>query len=466
MNRNKPAESPHPNQKEKNVYFRLPSVGQRIIKTSIAVTLCLFFYMLRGYQGDAIPAEAAITAIICMQPYMNSTRENALTRLSGTVIGAVWGFLFLLLMLVFPTLGKSLPLLYLLMGLGTLIALYSSVLLRMPDASGLAAIVFVCVVIAYPDIPNPMDQAFHRILDVLVGTAIALGVNACRIPRRKQQGKVFFVRMKDLAADQFSNLSPAVLFRLQYLFLEGAKVCLVSEHAPAFHASQLGRLRFNVPMIVMDGAAIYDANENTYIATTNIDHGAYRWLSKRLETMGVSYFVYTVHRDRNCIYHHGDMTAPETVVYQHMKRSPYRYYLDDDHYAVSDVVSFKIVTSREEAARIRRELQPSLEKQKLRAVIRPQAGLDDGVSLYFYAVHADVPHAQAHLMQLLRQKEPDCEMRNMITDRNYRTERDAIRLLREVTGEFAPTVFTVWLRNLREKHADRRRKKEAGDKAA
>ena len=454
MNRNQHADSPHPAAKRAaGVSFHWPSVGQRIIKTSIAVTLCLFFYMLRGYEGESLPAEAAITAIICMQPYMTSTRENALTRLTGTAVGAVWGFLFLLMMLVFPALGKHLPVLYLLMGLGTLISLHSALLLRMPDASGLAAIVFVCVVIAYPDIPNPMDQAFHRILDVLVGTSIALGVNACRIPRRKQQGQVFFLRMSDLAADQFSNLSPAVLFRLQYLLQEGAKICLMSEHAPAFQASQLGRLRFNVPMIVMDGAAIYDANENSYLATTGMDHTASHWLAKRLESMGVSYFVYTIHRDRNCIYHHGDMTPREMVVFRHMKRSPYRYYLDDDHYAAADVVSFKVVAAREEAERIRRELQSSLGKMKLRAVIRPQAGLDDGVSLYFYAIHADLAHAQAHLMQLLRQQDPGCRMVNMITDRDYRTERDAIRLLREVTDAFAPTVFAVWLRDLREKRA-------------
>ena len=60
--------------------------GQRIIKTSVAVTLCLFFYMLRGYSGEAMPAEAAITAIICLQAYMHDSRENALNRLLGTLI--------------------------------------------------------------------------------------------------------------------------------------------------------------------------------------------------------------------------------------------------------------------------------------------------------------------------------------------------------------------------------------------
>ena len=63
----------------------LPPVGQRIIKTSIAVTLCLLFYTLRGYRGQDMSAEAAITAIICMQPYVHDTRKYALNRIAGWV---------------------------------------------------------------------------------------------------------------------------------------------------------------------------------------------------------------------------------------------------------------------------------------------------------------------------------------------------------------------------------------------
>ena len=48
--------------------FVLPHLGQRIVKTTVAVFLCLLFYSMRGYRGQGMPTEAAITAIICMQP--------------------------------------------------------------------------------------------------------------------------------------------------------------------------------------------------------------------------------------------------------------------------------------------------------------------------------------------------------------------------------------------------------------
>ena len=52
--------------------FYLPAVGQRIVKTTVAVFLCLLVYYLRGFRGREIPTEAAITAILCVQPYGES----------------------------------------------------------------------------------------------------------------------------------------------------------------------------------------------------------------------------------------------------------------------------------------------------------------------------------------------------------------------------------------------------------
>ena len=429
----------------KRLYSRLIP-GQRMVKTGVTVTLCLLFYMLKGFQGKSMPAEAAISAIICMQPFLHDTAESGRNRLLGTLIGAVWGFLFLVIMALFPVLGKNLCLLYPLIGLGTLIALHSSVLLGRSDASGVAAIVFVCVVIAYPDIENPLEQAFLRIFDVMLGTFAAILVNSVHLPRAKQYNKVFFIPISDLTDEHYAPLPSAVQFRLQSLLRKGAKLCLMSEHAPAFQASPAGA-ESPVPMIVMDGAAIYDPNENVYLATTNLDPASCRWLIKRLESR--SFFIYTVHRDRNFIYHHGESTEMERTVYSSLKRSPYRYYLDDDHFSLSDVVYIKLVTTREQAEKVQHELEPMLEKMKLRSVIRAQAGLEEGCGLYFYAAHADQEHARTHLMQLLRQKDPGLEACLISGDRPYATEADAVRVLRKVDKAYEPLLLMERLRKAR-----------------
>ena len=388
--------------------FSLPPIGQRIIRTSVAVVLCLFYYMLRGYEGSGMPAEAAITAIICVQPYARAVRENALIRLGGTLVGAVWGFLFLLLLSRFPRPGENRILLYSMMGAGILISLYTPVLLNKPDLSGLSAIVFICVVIAYPEIENPLDQAFHRLADVMVGTMAATLVNIAHLPARKRKHMVLFARMEDLFPNRLGEVSPAVMYGLNNLYQEGAKICLVSQHAPALILPQLHHVKMAMPMIVMDGAAIYDPKENRYLATENLPAASSKWLMKRLNDMGLRFFVYTIHRDANFIFHPGAMTPEEEKVYRQFRRSPYRRYMEDDHFSLTDVVYFKCITDQATAEKALKALTPALAEKKLRAVIRPQPG-SDCMSLYIYSAYATVDHTRDHLMQLQRQKDPDCD---------------------------------------------------------
>ena len=428
----------------KKLYF--PYIGQRIIKTTVAVFLCLVFYYFRGYRGEAMSAEAAITAIICMQPYVHDTREYAFNRIAGTLIGAAWGFLFLLIVPLFPSV-TGIPL-YALMGLGILISLYSAVVIRKPDTSSLAAIVFICVVIVYPDVEHPLDQAFHRVLDVLLGTGIAIAVNVFRLPRVKRRDQLFFVRTKDLAPDQLSQIPSVVLFRLNYLYNDGAKICLISEHAPAFFISQMNSLRLSVPMIVMDGAGIYDAAENVYLSTFSMPPASSRWLMDLLSNMGVSYFIYTVNKNRNYIYHHGTMSREEQIVFQRLRRSPYRQYLDDDAFDPADIVYLKIVSREEKAERILHSVRDSLPRNGLRAVLRPQAGLEHGSSLYFYSARASAEQAEEQLMDLMKQKEPGLKAKEVFSAKGYRSEHDAVHLMHRLSSRYEPSYPLAWIQKI------------------
>ena len=86
---------------EPSEFHLFPHIGQRILKTTIAVYLCFLVCHFRDLLGQDMSAEAAITAIICMQPYVKDTKDYAINRFTGTLIGSVWGLLFLLL-LSFP----------------------------------------------------------------------------------------------------------------------------------------------------------------------------------------------------------------------------------------------------------------------------------------------------------------------------------------------------------------------------
>ncbi|MCR4672113.1 MAG: FUSC family protein [Lachnospiraceae bacterium] len=437
------------NQTEIKEARHVPHLGQRIIKTAVAVFICLIVYSLRGYEGSEMRTEAAITAIICMQPYVRSSRHSALNRFAGSLIGAAWGLLLLLLLYSFPVLGESKPVLYLLMAAGVMLSLYTSVLVHKTEASALAAIIFLCLVITYPDVEAPFLNAGIRLLDLLIGMAIAVSVNSFRLPRRKNPDYVFFVRSKDLVMDRFAQVSPNVLFRLNALYNDGARICLISEHAPAFFTIQMHMVKLNLPLIVMDGAAIYDMNSNTYLSMKTISPGDSAALVRRLEEAQISFFVYTIHKNRTCIFHHGKMHRKEKAVYELLRRSPYRSYFEEEIYDPEKVVSLKVIAGNEHIEELEKKLKEIL-PDTLRFCVRPQTqtGVQDASALYVYSVEATVENAREKILDMARE---DIALPIPVEIRSrtgYRSENDALRLLHRVEGIYEPVFFLKKRREL------------------
>ena len=158
--------------------------------------------------------------------------------------------------------------------------------------------------------------------------------------------------MKDLAPDRFSAISSAAQFRLNYLYQDGAKICLMSEHAPAFFAAQMSDAMLNLPLIVMDGAAIYDVEENRYLSGG--DHraggrprrcarGSKRWGSAISSIRSAATRPASSTRARS--------REEENIVYDRMRRSPYRSYLDGENYEMEEIVYLKVIAGRRASAR-------------------------------------------------------------------------------------------------------------------
>lgn len=64
---------------------KLPKIGMRIVKSALAVFVCLLIDRLRG----GMPFYAAIAAILCMQPDVANSLKTAANRVIGTLVGGL-----------------------------------------------------------------------------------------------------------------------------------------------------------------------------------------------------------------------------------------------------------------------------------------------------------------------------------------------------------------------------------------
>ena len=161
----------------------------------------------------------------------------------------------------------------------------------------------------------------------------------------------------------------------------------------------------------------------------------------RLEALGISYFTYTIHHDKTCVFHSGEYRDEERVVLERMRRSPYRSYLEGEIWEAEEIVYFKIIAPRDRIGEIEYSLRTVLPKGKLRRVVRQQQGGEDLAALYIYAHAATMEQAQKRLTEMLREEEGELTPVSVRLRTPYRSERDAIHLLHLVAEAYEPPLF-------------------------
>ncbi|MBQ1422951.1 MAG: FUSC family protein [Lachnospiraceae bacterium] len=422
------------NGKKKNRSFYLPPIGQRLIKTAVAVFLCLVIYILRGYQGMVV--QSAIAAIICMQPYADSSKRVAVNRVISTVMGGLWGLLFLLLMEQIPGITSHMLLVYLCMALGVLLVLYTCVLLKITDSAALAAIVFMCVIVTYPNVEAPLQQTFDRILDTIIGVCVAVFVNIVRLPAKKHPEKLFFLHLKDIAADRYSIVQSRILIELNRLYDEGARISLETRWAPAFMISQMSGLRMNMPIIVMDGAALYDMRENTYPELMTIPQQNVKELRRILAGDGICACIFAVRSRTMMLFHDGPMSEAEQWDYEIMRRSPYRNYMDGMYEPEDSVIAVRFLIRHGEAdAAFEKYRSDPYIAAHFRIVRYRMAKSDDWSGIYFYRKDATIENMEKLVADHFSSEtglEPD-PVHISPPEQGYDPEHDAHHLLHEIS---------------------------------
>lgn len=144
-------------------------IGWRIIKTGIAVALCVWIAQILKFE---YPFYSAIAAVIAMQATIEDSLKAGVHRMQGTVIGALTGFLFALVLVHNPWWT----------GLGLIVTLSVLKYMKWHEAMNIASIVFIAITVNLTG--KPLDYALNRIIDTTLGIVVAYLVNRLVVPPR------------------------------------------------------------------------------------------------------------------------------------------------------------------------------------------------------------------------------------------------------------------------------------------
>lgn len=299
--------------------------GQRIVRTVSAVLLCMLIYEMRGRRG--MPIFALIAAVMCIQPYTRDIKAIARRRVIGTLIGAGFGAVTLLMeqfLLGMPEPDGMIH--YVIAALGTGIVIYFTVWLNLSNMAQFAGIVFLIVVITQAGNENVFIYAYHRVVDTLIGIFVGELANRVHLPRLRNTDTLFASGITNTIFEDGKQLSGYSLIELNRLIEDGCKFTVDTIETPASIRELLHDVHFQLPIIAMDGAVLYDMKERNYLRTVYIDKKAVSGLCELLDGCGAEYLMNTLEQ-QVLIIRHGELK--DEVVRERVEKkrlSPYRNY--------------------------------------------------------------------------------------------------------------------------------------------
>jgi hydroxymethylpyrimidine pyrophosphatase-like HAD family hydrolase len=324
----------------------MPTIGKRIIKSTLAAYICFCIFILRGEPGT--PFYSAIAAVLCMQPNVSNSKSAAVTRVIGTLIGAFWGTIFLFFQKSLLPSFISPYLSYAFISLGILIVIYVTVLLKQTPASYMSVVVFLSIVIAHSGDSNALIFSFNRMLDTLIGIFVALILTYIPYLLRKGKNVLYVIDMDQIQLHSQTDLFDSnSAVKLNMLLERGAHILFTTKVSSCSFMPHLSNLNLNLPVICLNGTAVYDTENTTYVESASMSSQDTKTILDTLDALSVNYFTATLNHDFLHIYYK-ELTNPvEKSILDSVSAKYQRHYICNNVPAKTRALTITVVQPKE-----------------------------------------------------------------------------------------------------------------------
>ncbi len=292
----------------------LPPVGKRMIKSAIAVFLCLVVNQLR--QGAGVVFYSCIAAVLCMQQDAASSKRTGRNRVIGTMLGGLFG---LLLLVVEQRFGWTHWLFHaLLVSICIVAIIYVTVLFHQTSASYISCVVFMSITISHIHDANPYVFAANRVLDTLIGIAISYGVNSVHLPAPKGKELLWLCDITALT----HAAKPSHSVELRRLQERGMRLVLhtllpIAADAPFLQSIQAKEI------VMFGGSVLYEAAGMHYRVLHSLSQTQSRALAALCKAKGLCSFAYAPYQDIMHVYvGMTERNAPGEKLFDQLRKAP------------------------------------------------------------------------------------------------------------------------------------------------
>ncbi len=273
---------------------------------------------------NGIPFYGALAALWCMQPYDDTTKNNAVQRSVGTLIGAAYGLVFLL---IFRLINISVPMIFYISASAVIIpVIYTTVVFNKRNASFFSCVVFLSIALTHSFDNDPYLFVLNRVIDTFIGIIIGVTVNDFRLPIKHDTDTLYVSGIDDVLVSSGSS-SDYSKVELNRLIRRGVKFTISTTHTPAVLMNIMKGVELQLPVIVMDGAALYDTKGKQYLEMIYLPPDVSYEAERIIGECGLHCFV-NVMLDTTLLIYYGDFrNQAEKELFESYRHSAYRNYI-------------------------------------------------------------------------------------------------------------------------------------------
>lgn len=322
--------------------MRKYKIGMRIIKTSASVFLSIAVYLLLLLVDDLVgmdhtdfkspsniytPFFAGIAAIYATHNHPKTSIKQAKIRSFGSIIGGYFGmiviyfgeyFIYDLLKINNFILGKGLY--FLLVSLCIIPLFKLTIMLKNTQATFITGLTYLSVTISIRN--GGMDPFFfatNRVLSTIVGVGIALLVNNISLIHHKNKNILFVSSLDNNILNSEGKISDYLKYKLNILYTMDMKLSFVTTRTLSSLGDIFNNVNVNMPMVIMNGSAIYEFGTKTYSSLNFIDDNLRMLVDKLLDDHSLQGFSYTVNDNVMHSYHNKLINDGEIDFYNKRK---------------------------------------------------------------------------------------------------------------------------------------------------
>lgn len=286
-----------------------------------------------------------LAALWCIQMYRSNTRKNAIQRTVGTLVGASFGLVYLLL---YPEIRFE----ALMVPLGVLLVLYATVILDKKQASYFSCVVFLSIVVNHALDLNPYIFVLNRFLDTIIGIVIGFVINNVHVCINPDRETLFVSGLDDTLLNSEKVLSQFSKVELNRMIDNGMKFTVSTIRTPASLIEPLRDVNLKLPVIAMDGAVLYETKTNSFLKVVSIDSKMANDLFGLIKSSGLCWYSNVIIDDVLIIFY-GDMSDEvNNDMVGKLRISPYRNYIKRDTPETEPVVYFMVLDKKDKVEKL------------------------------------------------------------------------------------------------------------------